>query len=255
MSQIVPARKYFSDSPIVVKIIDLYVGEGLTCRWIEDKIGIDHNIIKRILIENNVPLHRDRIRKPLSKEHIKIFSKCQVGKKLSKDRIEHRENVKRERRKNGVYVYKYSEEVANRISDTLKRKYASGEIVHARGTLGKPMSERAKIKQRFSHSGNKHWNWRGGTKLQNIIRHCFEYRAWRTAVFNRDGYTCVKCGHKGYVEADHIKPFCVILRSNEIKTFGAAVLCKELWDINNGRTLCKPCHKKTDTYFNKSAYD
>ena len=26
--------------------------------------------------------------------------------------------------------------------------------------------------------------------------------------------------------------------------------CKELWDINNGETLCIACHKKTDSYAN-----
>jgi len=32
--------------------------------------------------------------------------------------------------------------------------------------------------------------------------------------------------------------------------------CSELWDTDNGRTLCHPCHKLTDTYgwklYNKS---
>jgi len=27
-----------------------------------------------------------------------------------------------------------------------------------------------------------------------------------------------------------------------------ALSCDELWNINNGRTLCIGCHKKTDTY-------
>lgn len=57
-----------------------------------------------------------------------------------------------------------------------------------------------------------------------------EYKSWRKSVFERDNYTCVKCNHKGYVEADHIKSWTKypLLR----------------FDINNGRTLCRPCHKK-----------
>ena len=27
-----------------------------------------------------------------------------------------------------------------------------------------------------------------------------------------------------------------------------ALECTELWDLENGRTLCVPCHKLTDTY-------
>jgi 5-methylcytosine-specific restriction endonuclease McrA len=60
-------------------------------------------------------------------------------------------------------------------------------------------------------------------------------REWRKAVFERDEYTCIICKQKGgKLNADHIKPF---------KAF------PELrYDINNGRTLCIECHKKTDSY-------
>jgi len=60
-----------------------------------------------------------------------------------------------------------------------------------------------------------------------------------------------------YLEADHIKPRCVIvnefLQNNpSLKTieekFDSLLNYEELWDINNGRTLCKNCHKLTDTY-------
>lgn len=78
--------------------------------------------------------------------------------------------------------------------------------------------------------------WKGGiTPLRQKIRSTFEYRQWRKAVFERDNYTCVFCKIRGgWLEADHIKPFAIYpeLRLN----------------IENGRTLCKPCHKTTDTY-------
>lgn len=35
-----------------------------------------------------------------------------------------------------------------------------------------------------------------------------------------------------------------IIIDNEIQTLNNAKLCKELWDINNGITLCKLCHIK-----------
>jgi len=40
----------------------------------------------------------------------------------------------------------------------------------------------------------------------------------------------------------------IILEDNEIKNIDDALGCEELWNINNGRTLCHPCHKMTDTY-------
>ena len=63
------------------------------------------------------------------------------------------------------------------------------------------------------------------------LRRSFEYKEWRRRVFQRDNYTCQMCFTKGgYLEADHIKSFS--------KYPGLRI------DINNGRTLCKPCHLK-----------
>lgn len=82
-------------------------------------------------------------------------------------------------------------------------------------------------------------HWKGGATPKNkAIRMSTEYRLWRESVFKRDKYTCVWCGSMGYIEADHIKPFA---------------LYPELrFAIDNGRTLCLPCHKTTDTYKSKS---
>ena len=38
------------------------------------------------------------------------------------------------------------------------------------------------------------------------------------------------------------------MRDNNIKTLEEAIRCPELWDINNGRTLCNTCHNKTKRY-------
>lgn len=81
-----------------------------------------------------------------------------------------------------------------------------------------------------------HWNWKGGKGTE---RHRLmgkkEYILWRTAIFIRDNYTCQECNKKGvYLEADHIKPW---------------VLYPELrYAIDNGRTLCRECHRQTDTW-------
>jgi len=86
-------------------------------------------------------------------------------------------------------------------------------------------------------SGPNNNKWKGGvTPVNKKIRKSLEYKLWRESVFIRDGYTCVWCGYKGYVEADHIKPFC---GHPELR-----------FSIDNGRTLCKDCHRKTDTFGN-----
>ena len=58
-------------------------------------------------------------------------------------------------------------------------------------------------------------------------------------MFERDKFTCVWCGQiGGSLNADHIKPF---FDYPELRL-----------DISNGRTLCVPCHRLTDTFMSKA---
>jgi hypothetical protein len=101
--------------------------------------------------------------------------------------------------------------------------------------------------------GVNHHNWKGGiTPIKNQIYYSYKYRQWRSDVFTRDNFTCQWCGDKRYLEAHHIKEYNKILQENNIKTFEDAEKCEELWNINNGLTLCKECHKKTKNYGEKA---
>jgi 5-methylcytosine-specific restriction endonuclease McrA len=96
-----------------------------------------------------------------------------------------------------------------------------------------------------SMTGEKNHNWKGGvTKINDKIRKSIEYKKWRTEVFKRDNYTCQLCleskSVSGKLEADHIKPFA---HYPELRL-----------DVGNGRTLCKDCHKNTETYLHKSRW-
>ncbi|MCK9370270.1 hypothetical protein M0R04_10220 [Candidatus Dojkabacteria bacterium] len=99
-------------------------------------------------------------------------------------------------------------------------------------------------------SGEKHWNWKGGTSpLRKSIQNTRKYRNWRTEVFKRDNYICQFCKKRGnQINADHIKPFYKIIEEYKIDTVEKAKRCEELWNISNGRTLCVPCHKQTPSY-------
>lgn len=85
-------------------------------------------------------------------------------------------------------------------------------------------------------AGIKSHLWKGGvTKRNDKIRRSFAYKDWRRQVFERDDYTCQGCGIRGGdLHADHIKPFALF---EELR-----------FTLENGRTLCKPCHRATPTY-------
>lgn len=97
-------------------------------------------------------------------------------------------------------------------------------------------SPEANKKRVISMTGSKNPNWKGGTSVTiHSIRKSAEYRLWRKSVFERDNYTCVWCGVRGVeLNADHIKPFSLF---PELR-----------FAIDNGRALCVPCHRTTDTF-------
>lgn len=105
-------------------------------------------------------------------------------------------------------------------------------------------------KNKPGRKGSLNNNWKGGiTELSKQIKKTFEYRQWRSDVFTRDNFTCQDCGQVGgQLEAHHIEAFSAIIEKYQIKTVEQALLCAELWNINNGSTICKKCHPKTKNY-------
>lgn len=93
----------------------------------------------------------------------------------------------------------------------------------------KKLSLETRQKMSYSRGIKKGWI----TPINMIIRHLPEYIKWRTEVFNRDNFQCQMVGclkenpHK--LEANHIKLFST---HPELR-----------FDVNNGITLCKDCHK------------
>ncbi len=105
-----------------------------------------------------------------------------------------------------------------------------------------------KGKPYYAIRGKNNGNWKGGvTSLNQQLRHCIEYKNWTKEILKRDNWTCKFCKKRGGdLQADHYpKCFAEIREEYNIKSYKEAQDCKELWDINNGRTLCIKCHKKT----------
>ena len=148
---------------------------------------------------------------------------------------------------------KKPEEIKRKISETLKNTWkAKGHVPRPDMMGNKNQAKRLDIRKKISANrkgkpslkGSAHPFWKGGiTPINRAIRTSTEYKLWRQTVLERDKYKCVWCGVKqGWrrgvgqivLHADHIKPFSLF---PELR-----------FAIDNGRTLCASCHRKTDTY-------
>jgi len=97
--------------------------------------------------------------------------------------------------------------------------------------------EKKLVSNPFDKSGENNPNWRGGIQPIHLkIRASKEFKEWRQKVFDRDDYTCQECGKRSK------KGMYVLLHAHHKKPF--AKFPKLRFEVDNGETLCKPCHDK-----------
>lgn len=132
------------------------------------------------------------------------------------------------------------------------KTYCSPKCRYA-GKKGQPTWSKGKrIGLNAKISREKHWNWKGGEHpLQLVIRGSSLMSHWKYDVFVRDDFTCRVCGRKGgELEAHHITQFKVLFNDflaaydKEKDLYVQLSNFKELWDLDNGKTLCKSCHSE-----------
>ena len=134
---------------------------------------------------------------------------------------------------------------ANKIGKSHKGRSLSSEhkqkISNTRLSLNIPSWNKGLTKaensDRVSYGckNENHWNWKGGISSEKIkLRQTSEYKLWRKKCFQRDNYSCQDCGlSECYLNVHHIIPFSLLVDTNQ-----------NLFNLENGITLCKLCHKK-----------
>lgn len=110
---------------------------------------------------------------------------------------------------------------------------------HGHPMAGRKHRPESRAKQSAAKRGNGgpgHWNYKHGqSKGYREGKGSYEHVAWRKAVFERDNYTCRRCGDRGgYLEAHHIK--------------GWAHYPELRFVVDNGLTVCVPCHAALDEH-------
>ena len=183
-----------------------------------------------------------------NKDKIKIYNKKynmenkdEINAKKKKYRERDKDKIKKYRNDNKDVVKKWRERNKDKIIVRDKKYYEESKkniCIVCGGSA--PYKFCTKKCMGIGWTGKNNPMWKdGATPINQKIRTSKEYKLWRTAVFERDDYTCIWCGQVGgKLNADHIKSF--------------ALFPELRFAIDNGRTLCEACHRTTDTYGGKS---
>lgn len=103
--------------------------------------------------------------------------------------------------------------------------------------------------------GEKSSGWKGGISPRNkLIRsHLLKTTTWRKDIYERDDYTCARCGKRGgRLHAHHCIRLSNIIEKYQIKCTQEVKNHSLLFDIDNGITLCMDCHKWVHSTKNKN---
>jgi len=172
------------------------------------------------------------------KKHIRLFCNMTCYSEWRK------QNLKGEA--NSFYGKHHSKETKEKISSINKARNYSGENNPNYGNhYSKETRQRISETHKGLLAGDKNPAWKGGrTSLSLAIRNSVTYDLWRKAVFHKDKWQCQDCGQIGRkLHVHHLYSFAHLLDDFNIVSKRQAFKIKELWDINNGITLCKKCHK------------
>lgn len=203
------------------EIIRMYVEEEVSCANIGKIFGCTHKPIAERLVAAGIELrhHNDTKRGRPAKNKIYLNSDEVVSLYLT--------------------MYESGQTVADKFGVS---RQVIDRILKENSIPKKPMDETCNRKKENHHLWRHDLTEEEREKRRDLAKH----EVWREEVYKRDLYACQKCADDrgGNLNAHHIIPHS--------KDKSVA------WDIENGITLCKPCHiefHKKYSYTNCDADD
>lgn len=140
----------------------------------------------------------------------------------------------------------------HKLKISIARRKQIAPMLHKNHSL----ETRKKMSKTRMANREKLWNWKGGiVSLRLQICSYYRCRKWKSDILARDNFTCQLCGANRDIklEVDHYpKRFSEIVSDYHIKTLEEAMNCEAFYDMRNGRTLCKKCHRKINNKLTES---
>jgi hypothetical protein len=197
-----------------------YWGKGKTTKEIGEELGCTATNVLNFMEKNNIPRRDRRWKEEEIERLLELHKEGKTFKDIS-------EIMERDYQRIRHFVYNQSE---------IRSNYDPAEE-------SKKEEVRMKISATLQGISLEEWERYSSDRTElNAIRSSREYKAWRSDIRNRDK-CCRKCSSIEGLEVHHLQRFIDIINNNKIKTVEEAKACKDLWDPENGLTLCKRCHK------------
>lgn len=247
----IPRRKEVFTPPIDKDTLyDLYVNERLTTFDIGVILGMSNSTVANWLRKYEIPIRQTRdAQRPANPSREELYE-LYVNQEISINNIaiqlkSSEINISKLLKEYGIPIRSKTAKCAGwNKGIPLPAQQRDNLSAHAKQRIGEKSpryrvtldkTTRGKIanslKGKYRQHLNPNWKNGGTTRYRRIIMGQYEYKEWRKAVYERDNYTCQMCQKpsNGDIQAHHIYP---------VKTHPERIL-----DVNNGVTLCIPCHK------------
>lgn len=201
----------------IIEARRLYEKEAMACVDIGEALGVNGSTVLRRLKEAGVHIrhHNDTKRGAKAKNRIDLDPAAVVGR--------------------------YREQGATGRSVSAEFGVSPQVIFRVLAELGEPVKEPDFVRP----TGPEHPSWRHDLSADERAnrRDNHQQAKWRKRVYERDGYVCQCCADKsgGNLNAHHV--------------LAHATNPADRWNVDNGVTLCAPCHRAFHSAYGLTGVD